>query len=613
VRVEASRERLEVLWWVIASAGAVLLIRLFFLQIVYSKFYRDMALSQGSQIIYQTAPRGRIYDRNGEVLAENQGAFSLIFLPGKDRARQDLEPLARELGRQLGRDPDELLETLEQAESEMSDVRLAENLPRVTMFQLSELKTLYPGIDLIKEARRYYPYGRFASHLIGYMGKMSPREWREKKTKGYRVDSRIGKLGLESAFEDELRGIDGGKRMEVDAQGRLKRELGSLSLKEKPGNNVYLTIDAAVQKAADEGLRESVTGRGAAVAIDPRNGDVLAMSSQPDFDPNALLSTDPEEVKRNAAEMPEFNNAISGLYPPGSTFKPIVALAAFSEAHVSPNESFFCPGHFELGDRTFLCWDHKGHKNINWPRGLAESCDVYFYNLGLRIGGAMIERYERSFGLGARTSFALRGERAGHLAGPETRHKSGRNWYDGDALNLSIGQGELAVTPLQMAVVTAALANRGTIWRPQVVQKIIYEDNRPDLVTAPEKLLPDVKATDSAWDLVQEGLEVTISSGTGAPAKIPGLLVAGKTGTAQNPHGEDHAWFVAYAARPGEPSTIAVAVLVENGGHGGITAAPVAKRMFLARFGMADPEAPRVRPASDAARSSARPPLGVVR
>jgi penicillin-binding protein 2 len=605
------RERLEILWWVIAAAGAALGLRLAQLQILDSAEYRAMAERNASQMIYQAAPRGRIYDRQGIPLATNQPAFSLIFLPGKGRARQDLEPLARELGRQLGRDPQDLLETLEEAERDQSAARLAENLPTSTMFQLSELKTLYPGVDLITEARRYYPYGRFASHLLGFMGKMNPREWRDRKTKGYRADSRIGKMGLESAFEEELRGRDGGIQMEVDAQGRLKRVLGQIPW--EAGSNIHLTIDAAVQKAADDALRKTDTGRGAAVAIDPRTGDILAMSSQPDFDPNALLSTDPEEVKRTSHDLPEFNNAIAGAYEPGSTFKPIVGLAALSEDRIASDDTFYCPGSLEVGGHVFHCWVHntpqKAHGRVSWLMGLAQSCDVYFYNVGLKTGGALIERYARAFGIGQKTNIALRGEKAGHLFGPETRRKEGRpNWFDGDTLNLSIGQGELTVTPLQMAVVASALANRGTVWRPHYTQKIVYVDGRPDYVQKPERV-GQVYAKDSAWDTVQKGMEVVISSGTGYPAKIPGLIVSGKTGTAQNPHGQDHAWFIAFAARPGESPSIAIAVLVENGGHGGVTAAPVAKKMILAHFGLPDPDVERA--AKEAERAAARAARGL--
>jgi penicillin-binding protein 2 len=586
------QERLEILWYCIAAAGLILGLRLAQMQLVQAAEWRLAAERNRSQMIHQNAPRGRIYDRNGVPVATNAPAFSLIYLPpGKDQRHQDLKPLAQELARQLDRDPEKLLDDLEQAVREESAVRLAENLPTQTMFRLSELKTIYPGVVLIVEARRYYPFGRFASHLLGYMGKMSQREWRERKPKGYRVDSRTGRLGLERIFEDELRGKDGGLRMEVDAQGRLKRVIDKIPF--EAGSNVHLTIDAAVQRAADEGLRGTQTGRGGAVAIDPRNGDLLAMSSQPDFDPNAFLSTDPDEVKSTVQELSEFNNAISGAYPPGSTFKPIVGLAALSEGRVTPDDSVYCPGHFELGGRTFLCWDHKGHKRVSWLMGLALSCDVYFYTTGLKVGGAAIERYARAFGLGVKTNIPLKGEKSGHLFGPETRKKAGKNWwYDGDTLNLAIGQGELTVTPLQMAIATGAMANRGSVWRPRYIQKIVYADGRPDYVQKPEQL-GIVSAKDSAWDQVQHGMEVVITSGTGGGARIPGLTVAGKTGTAQNPHGEDHAWFIAYAAKPGEPASIAVAVLVENGGHGGSTAAPVARRMILAHFGMPDPSAPR--------------------
>lgn len=590
------QERLEILWYCIAAAGLVLGLRLAQMQLVQAEEWRQAAERNRSQMIHQNAPRGRFYDRSGVPVATNAPAFSLIFLPGKDRRRQDLKPLADELARQLDRDPEKLLEDLEQAVREESAVRLAENLPTQTMFRLSELKTIYPGVDLIVEARRYYPFGRFASHLLGYMGKMGSTEWRKRKPMGYRVDSRTGRIGLENIFENELRGRDGGLRMEVDAQGRLKRVIDKIPF--EAGSNVHLTIDAAVQRAADEGLRGTSTGRGGAVAIDPRNGDLLAMSSQPDFDPNAFLSTDPDEVKTTVSELSEFNNAISGAYPPGSTFKPIVGLAALSEGRVKPDDSVFCPGHFEIGGRTFLCWEHKGHKTVSWLRGLAQSCDVYFYTAGLKAGGAAIERYARAFGLGAKTNIPLKNEKSGHLFGPETRKKAGKNWwYDGDTLNLAIGQGELTVTPLQMAIATAAMANRGSVWRPRYMQKIVYADGRPDYVQNPERL-GVVPAKDEAWDQVQRAMEVVVTSGTGGGARIPGLTVAGKTGTAQNPHGEDHAWFIAYAARPGEPASIAIAVLVENGGHGGSTAAPVARKMILAHFGMTEPGAKAAAPAA---------------
>lgn len=580
---QALQERLASLWIMIYLAGAVLGLRLVQLQILETMEYRRAAERNRSQIIYQTAPRGRFYDRNGIPVATNRPAFSLIYLPGKGKDRSDLGALARDLARQLKQDPESLLDTLEEAVREKTAIRLAENLSTQTMFRLSELKTIYPGVDLIVEARRYYPFGAFASHLIGYMGKMDPRGWRELKGKGYRVDSRIGRMGLEAVFERELRGRDGGIRMEVDAQGRLKRILERIPW--EPGSNIHLTIDAAVQRAADEGLRRTSTQRGAVVALDPRNGAILALSSAPDFDPNDLLSSAPEVLRKNLAEIPEFNHAIAGVYPPGSAFKVVVGAAGLNEQRFNAQDSVFCPGYFELGKNIFLCWEHKGHKRVSWLAGLANSCDVYFYRMGLKTGGSNIEKYAKLFGLGSRTNVALKGEKSGHLFGPQTRAQGRRAWFDGDTVNLAIGQGELLVTPIQMAVLVSAIANRGTLWRPHYTRKIAYSEGRPEYVQKPEKF-GQVVLKDQTWNELEEAMRVAVSSGTGRPAGVPGLEVRGKTGTAQNPAGEDHAWFISYASRPGEVPSVAVAVLVENGGHGSSAAAPIARDVFLAAFGL---------------------------
>ncbi|MDD5655786.1 MAG: penicillin-binding protein 2 [Elusimicrobia bacterium] len=594
-------ERLDILWTFVCLGGAVLGLRLVQLQILESSEYRRLAEFNRTKVIYQTAPRGRIYDRNGVAVATNQPAFSLIYLPSKKERDSDLGFLAEQLARELKLEPQDVLDTLQQAVREETALRLAENLPPRTMFRLSELKTIYPGVDLIVEARRYYPFGPFASHLIGYMGKMDRRSWRTLKTKGYRVDSWIGRIGLEAAFENELRGRDGGLRMEVDAQGRLRRILERMPW--SVGSNIHLTLDAAVQKAADEGLRASATRKGAVVAIDPRNGSIRALSAGPDFDPNAFLSSDPEVVKAVVSEVQEFNRAIAGAYAPGSIFKLIVSAAGLNEGRFSLDDSVYCPGYFEHGRDIFLCWEHKGHKRVSWLSGLTQSCDVYFYRMGLKTGGALIEKYARMFGLGTETNIALKGEKRGNLFGPAARAKSGRPWYDGDTINLSIGQGELLVTPVQMAVVVAALANRGTLWRPHYIDRIEYTEGRPTYRQKPEKA-GEVSLKPEVWKSLVDGMRLVVSSGTGGGARVSGLDVAGKTGTAQNPSGPDHAWFVAFAARPGEPSEIAVAVLVENGGHGASAAAPIARSVIMAAYGI-----PEKKPES--AHAAVRPGAGV--
>ena len=580
--------RLHILWIMVLAAGVVLGLRLVQLQIVESAEYRQLAEKNRTQIIYQTAPRGRIYDRQGVALATNRPAFSLVYLPGKVQREADLDFLSRRLARELGNEPGELLESLQQAVREESPLRLAENLPLETMFRLSEIKTVCPGIDLIVEARRFYPLGRFASHLIGYLGKMDPKSWRTLKGKGYRVDSRLGKLGLEAAFEHELRGHDGGLRMEVDAQGRLRRILERLPW--TAGGDIHLTIDARMQKAADEGLRSAVNKKGAVVALDPRNGAILALASAPGFDPNDFLSPDPKVARRAGAQVQEFNRAIAGTYAPGSTFKIVVGVAGLNEGRFSIDDSVYCPGYLESGGRIFLCWNHKGHQRMTWFPGLANSCDVYFYRMGLRTGAVLIEKYAHMFGLGAETQLALRGEKKGNLFGPTGRAKAGRSWHDGDTINMSIGQGEMLVTPIQMAVLTAAVANSGTIWRPHYVERITSGQDMPEYRQKPEQL-GQVELKDEVWKDVKEGMRLAVSSGTGVAAKIAGLDVAGKTGTAQNPAGRDHAWFISFAARPGQPSEVAVAVLVENGGHGASVAAPIARSVMMAAYGMEDKKA----------------------
>jgi penicillin-binding protein 2 len=576
-------ERLDLMWVASYVAVGLLGLRLLHVQVIRNVYYAEVAERNRTQIIYQTAPRGRIYDRRGAPLATSQPAFSLIYLPREKKDPALLAGLADNLARELHREREELLERLREATEEESAIRLAENLPLQTMFKLSELKTVYPGVDLIVEARRYYPYGDFAGHLLGYMGKMDKRGWRKLREHGYRIDSWIGKVGLEELFERDLRGIDGEIRMEVDAQGRLKRKLGKADW--TPGANLYLTLDAAVQKAVEEAIRASPSGAGGAVVMDIRDGSVLALASLPCFDPNLFLLPEWDAAKAKIRDFPAFNLALSGTFPPGSTFKPIVGAAMFNENKVRPSDRVYCPGSFRLGNRVFKCWEPKGHHYADWLLGITQSCDVYFYNMGLRTGGPIIEEYERRFHLGQITGIEIGTEKRGNVFGPKGRSARSRGWYDGDTVNLSIGQGELLVTPMQMAVAMAAIASRGTLWKPHILDRVEYTDGRVVQLSTPAatgrvELRPEV------WDLLHKGLHNVVKEGTGRRVDIKGLTVYGKTGTAQNPHGEDHAWFVAFAGRENEEPSIAVSVLVQHGGHGSSGAGPVARKALEAAFGL---------------------------
>lgn len=589
---ELFHTRLNVLWIALYLAVGFLGLRLLQIQVLRNVLYAKAAERNRTQVIRQTAPRGRIFDRNGEVIATNQAVFSLIYMPDKNREMSYLTRLARDLAPHLKEDPENLLKILHQAMREESAIRLAEKLPSKVMFKLSELRTIYPGVDLIVEARRFYPHGAFAAHLLGHMGKIDEASWKRLKREGYRVDSWVGKAGLERILENELRGQDGGIRMEVDVRGRLKRVLEQIQW--KPGSNVVLTIDAKLQKVAEEALRSTKSKAGAVVALDPRNGKVLALASVPDFDPNLFLVPEAADVPVKLRDIPAFNLALQGSYPPGSIFKFITGAAMFNEGKIDPEEKVFCPGHFELGNRVVLCWEPKGHRYKDWLGGLANSCDVYFYKMGLKIGAELIEKYEHIFGLGKPTKIGLAGESAGNIFGPHARKK--RPWYDGDTVNLSIGQGELLVTPIQMAVMIGAIANRGTLWRPHFIEKIEYIDGRPAYVHKPE-VLSKISMKDSTWDLMHAAAKEVIRDGTGRQVGIPGLVIGGKTGTAENPGKDDHAWFVAYAGRPGEQPSLALSVLAQHGGHGAEAAGPIAKKLIQTVFDI-EPPKPAAPPAA---------------
>jgi penicillin-binding protein 2 len=572
-------ERLELVWVAFALVVGIYCARLVQLQVVKNAYYLQAAQQNATMTIYQNAPRGKILDRHGKVLATNRPSFTLIYLPSRTEDPAELASLAEELAPHLDRTPADLLEDLKQAAKSAAPTRLAENLGTEEMFKLSELKNRFAGIDLISEARRYYPNGAMAAHLLGYIGAMDSKDWEDLRLKGYRADSWVGRTGAEKLFERQLRGIDGGVQLEVDAHGRLSKVLRRLPW--SPGGSVALTLDVDVQRAAEEALAKTPSGEGAVVAIDPRNGDVLALASIPSYDPNMFLVRKDEQIQTAIRQIPEFNLALQGTYPPGSTFKIVSGAAALNEGKVGADERFNCPGRYVLGRHVFMCWERKGHSLMDFVHGLAHSCDVYYYNLGLKTGGALIEEYEKKFRIGERTHIALPGERRGQRFGPEQR--GSRGWWNGDNLNLAIGQGELLVTPVQIAVMVGGVANGGTFYRPHFVSQVVDRYGRV-VYDRKSEVLSTVDLKDSTWRLIRDGLRLVVKDGTGKICDIPGLDVRGKTGTAQNPNGKDHAWFTAYAGLPDEPPDLAIAVLVQHGGHGASAAGPVARKVIEAVY-----------------------------
>jgi len=611
--IKVPQERLNLLWTLVLIGSGIIALRLVDIQLLRHQYYKDVADKNRTQIIYQTAPRGTIFTRDNVPIAKNLPSFSLIFFPGKFSDTSSLDDLARDFAPILNVTESELRERIQHSFERGRPIRLAENLSEKSMFMFSELKTLYPGVDILVETKRYYPNGNFASHFIGYLGRMNAKEWAEVRQKrlDYRMEARVGKSGLEKMFEPYLKGKDGGIYLEIDWKGRVKRVLDNIPW--RAGDDIYTTIDSEAQKAAEDGLKASLTNKGAVVAINPQNGDVLAMASAPDFDPNMFVAySDSAPVK--ATRVPEYNLALQGLFAPASTFKIIVSLAALESGKVKPTDKFFCPGYYDAGNRVFKCWQKKGHGPEDLFSGLANSCDVYYYSVGARIGAEIIEKFERLMGLGSPTGILMPGEKSGHLFGPVTRGKSKWQWFLGDTLNMSIGQGELLVTPIQMAQVIAAVANGGNFWRPQYILRI---EDRQDHVLLQKKteLLRSVKLQPETWQIMRQALKGVVDGGTGSMARINGLNVYGKTGTDQNPHGDSNAWFVAYAEKPGEKPEIAVAVLVQFGLHGSSAAAPIAKRVIEAYYRLNKPAPVKVSTATVTAQPPAAPaarqPAGV--
>jgi len=537
------------------------------------------------------APRGIITDRYGNVLVTNRPSFSVSLDPGSVR---DLDGTLGYLAGVLGVERTELARRLQSAEGvrRREPVRLKDELSRreVALFEANRFE--HPGLVIEVEPRRSYPHGTLAAHLLGYVGQINAAELRQRGELGYRLGDAIGKMGVEKELDAELKGRDGFQQLEVDSLGRGLRVLSSVD--PIPGHDVSLTLDLGLQLAAEEALA-GVSG--AIVAVDPRDGAILAAASSPPIDPNAFsrgLSQAAWEGLTGDPRHPLQNRALQAQYPPGSVFKIVTAAAALEAGAITPATTFTCRGALRFGKRDFRCWKRSGHGEVSLHRALVESCDVYFYQVGLKVGIDAIAATARDFGLGRQTGAGLGGEAAGLV--PDTawkRRARGEPWYPGETLSAAIGQGYDLVTPLQAALLAATVANGGTWHQPRLVRRVVDaagatvrepppgEEHR---VAIPEADLALIR--DALWGVVNE------PGGTGAAARLPGLGVSGKTGTAQvvrmQARGEresgpperyrDHAWFVCWAPR--EQPRIALAVVVEHGGHGGSTGAPIARRLL---------------------------------
>ena len=536
------------------------------------------------------APRGVIRDRYGRILADNQPSFDIVFRPApiestlRVHAHLSSEWLVR-VAAVLASDTTDVKRKVLDANRTGQMATLRRAAPYTVMAAVEETRAELDGIDVLVSPIRRYPEGGLAAQLLGYASQINEAELKDREDKGYRRDDLIGKAGVERRYEEFLRGQDGAEFVVVNAMGKRVSTLDEGPPKLPiPGRDVTLTIDLDVQRALEQAMAK--IERGAAVVMDPRDGSVLAMVSKPVFDPNefsrGISFTRWKQVNANGA-YPLLNRAIQSSYPPGSTFKVVTMLAGLEQGlvHEGSHEVQGCSGGYFYGGRRFGCWKHEGHGNLDLVSALQQSCDVFFYQLGLRMGLDPLQKTARACGLGEKTGIDLPGEARGLVptsAYYDRRFRTG-SWPRGVLLNLGIGQGELLTTPLQLATMTSVVASRGKAVRPHVVQRI--EGDEPFAVEAP--IEAGVTTADPNWDAVHLAMRKVIEGGTANAVRVPGVVVGGKTGTAQNPHGNDHALFVCFA--PLEAPSVAMAIVAENSGHGGSVSAPIANyvlnRMFV--------------------------------
>ncbi len=576
--------RLKVILYSILGCFVFLLGRLFFLQIIRGDNLKKIAESNRTTLFYQRAPRGLIYDRDGKTLADNQPGFVVFFTPLGFKG-QELERMARTLAAILGDKEDVLLKRLQTAVKNSSLVRLVDRAPKEIAFQLLENQTDLPGISVDTEMHRRYPERNLSAHLLGYLGKISPEELAKLSRTSSRKDTWIGKSGLEKNYDLVLHGEDGGMKMEVDARGHALRVLEHRD--PLPGLALTTTIDLGIQRVAEAALLET-NHAGALCVIQPQTGEILALASNPSYDPNLFMNYGREKKEEGVSvgelmtnpNLPLFNRAIQAAYAPGSVFKILVLLAAMEYKKEAIKDKEFCPGYYWLEGtvpKKFLCWKKEGHKEVHWMDALTYSCNVYFYKLGIKLGPDTLESLAKQFGLGQTTGIELLGERKGFVPGRAMFKNGKRRWYEGDTVNMAIGQGTLLVTPLQMAQFMSIVANHGKIFRPHIIKNIKKPDG--ELVRSMEpELIGEVSLKPETWLSVEAALLQVVTRGTGGASAIAGVKIAGKTGTVQNPQGPDHAWFVAYA--PVENPQIALAVFVEHGGKGSLYSAQIAQKIF---------------------------------
>lgn len=556
----------------------VLLSRLYYLQIIKGPRYREIAEANRIRVMPIVAPRGVIFDRNGLVLLDNQSKYDINVIPYEimhtSQADSNLAALLNISREQLAR------RIKLNWQGPFVPIKVAADIDLMTLMQIEEHKLELPGVIYTIEPVRYSPSGVRLSQVFGYVREIGKEDLKSVAKLGYKKGDLIGWRGVERQYEFILRGKNGYEYIQVDALGREISDYHERqSAPPQPGNDLYLTIDRDLQLLI-ESLMANV--KGAAIVLDANNGEIYALVSKPDYPPELFAGVIPQEIwdqlRRDPAQ-PMYNRATQGTYPAGSTFKIIAALTALEKKAVDPDWSVFCSGQYRLGRRIFKCWEEKGHGRVNLHEAIVHSCNVFFYNLIRREELEDWAAMAKLFRFGEPTGIDLPNESAGVLPDINFLNKKyGVNgWTEGLKLNLVIGQGDVLVTPLQMARFTAALATRGKLVQPHV--GLMYYDRKAEQFVTfnfPQDSITSIAST--SWDFIEKAMFDVVEVGTGRAARVKNAFIAGKTGTAQNPHGEAHAWFIGYLRQP--PQNYALAVLVEHGKSGGGISAQIAGKIF---------------------------------
>jgi penicillin-binding protein 2 len=582
---------LLVLMWL---ALGLLGVRLWMIQVFRGHHFAQRQEQQSIRRVRLPGARGRLLDRVGKVLADNRPSYGVaIYLeelrkPGPwSRTLDHVEALLRRTGDILGQ-PSPLTRADIQAHIRRRlplPLLAWQDLDEQALARLAEQASNVPGMDVQTDAVRVYPHRNMACHVLGYVGKADLNAEEHEERYNYYLAELVGRAGLEKVLDPVLRGEAGARLLRVDVTGYRRDDLGQRP--PHPGEDVMLTLDTTVQQLAEDALSGAA---GAVVVIDPRNGDVLGMASSPGFDPNqfvpyirsadwALLTGDPQT--------PLMNRAAAGAYAPGSIFKPVTALAALGSGRCTAREEHECVGYYALGRTIIRCWKHTGHGSIALRKALEQSCNVYFFNMARESGAEAVQQEARALGLGRRTGIEVDYESPGLVPDAAWKRRVNHDaWREGDTCNMSIGQGALNVTPLQMAVLTAALANKGRLYRPRLVLGTRRTD-QADFAPREPEVVSQLKWKPEDIRVVREGMHdvVMAPEGTGARIRVPGVDMAGKTGTAEFGPREQrkrHAWMIAFA--PFDAPRYAVAMVVDEGVSGGVTAAPRLNRLFSGLF-----------------------------